>query len=236
MSTRKQPFTRLNADFGRRAVIRPVDFAWVPSPMPGVERMMLDRIGGEVARATSLVRYAPNSTFSPHTHGGGEEYLVLEGVFSDEHGDYPEGTYVRNPVGTSHTPHIGPEGCVIFVKLYQFEEDDKDQKSIDRHRGSWQTTLEQGREILPLHRFAGENVVLERWRPGVHFPEREYLGGAEILVLEGTFTDAHGDYPKGSWLRLPPGSKHAPMTGQPGAVLYMKTGHLPPRLHPALGA
>ncbi|GAL13613.1 hypothetical protein JCM19233_4618 [Vibrio astriarenae] len=53
--------------------------------------MPLDRVGGEVARATSIVRYKPNSAFSPHTHDGGEEFFVLEGVFSDEHGDYPQG-------------------------------------------------------------------------------------------------------------------------------------------------
>jgi hypothetical protein len=58
---------------------------------------MLDRIGDEVARATSIVRYAPASHFSPHVHDGGEEFLVLEGTFQDEHGDYPVGSYVRNP-------------------------------------------------------------------------------------------------------------------------------------------
>lgn len=50
---------QLNADFSERVVVRPEDYSWVDSPMPGVERMMLDRIGDEVARATSLVRYAP---------------------------------------------------------------------------------------------------------------------------------------------------------------------------------
>jgi anti-sigma factor ChrR (cupin superfamily) len=87
----------------------------------GVDRMMLDRIGDEVARATTIVRFAPNSAFDAHTHGGGEEYFVLDGVFSDEAGDYPAGTYVRNPIGTSHRPHIGPEGATILVKLHQFD-------------------------------------------------------------------------------------------------------------------
>ena len=106
---------RLNADFDQRVVIRPEDHQWVPSPMPGVERMMLDRIGDEVARATSLVRYAPNSTFSPHVHGGGEEFLVLEGEFGDEHALYPAGTYVRNPIGSAHTPRVGDEGLLHGV-------------------------------------------------------------------------------------------------------------------------
>ena len=119
---------RLNADFSERIVIRPENYEWVPSPMPGVERMMLDRIGDEVARATSLVRYAANSSFPAHEHGGGEEILVLSGTFSDTSGDFPAGSYVRNPVGTSHTPHVGGDGATIFVKLHQFDPDDQEQK------------------------------------------------------------------------------------------------------------
>ena len=111
-----------NSDFEQHVVIRPEDYHWIPSPMPGVERMLLDRIGEESARATSLVRYAPNSEFSEHRHSGGEEFLVLEGVFEDEHAKYPVGTYVRNPIGTAHTPRIGKEGALIFVKLQQFAE------------------------------------------------------------------------------------------------------------------
>jgi anti-sigma factor ChrR (cupin superfamily) len=82
---------KLNADFSKRAVVHAATLAWTASPVPGVERRMLDRIGDEVARATSIVRYAPRSCFPPHVHGGGEEFLVLEGVFQDEHGDFPAG-------------------------------------------------------------------------------------------------------------------------------------------------
>src|SRR6059058_5957976 len=106
---------RINADFTKRASVHAGAADWVQSPMAGVERRMLDRIGDEVARATSIVRYAPGSHFSPHTHDGGEEFLVLEGVFSDEHGDFPAGSYIRNPPQSRHTP--GSErGCVLFVK------------------------------------------------------------------------------------------------------------------------
>jgi len=94
----------INADFSARAVVDTASMPWVPSPLAGVERKMLDRDGGEVARATSVVRYAAGSAFEPHEHGGGEEFFVLEGVFSDEHGDYPAGTYVRNPPGSRHRP------------------------------------------------------------------------------------------------------------------------------------
>ncbi len=122
---------RLNADFSKSAVIRPADYEWVESPMPGVERMMLDRIGEEVARATSLVRYAPNSTFPQHEHSGGEEFFVLEGEFADEHRTYAVGSYVRNPIGTAHSPRVGEQGCILFVKLQQFEPDDQSQFVVD---------------------------------------------------------------------------------------------------------
>ena len=128
---------RLNADFDQAVVIRPDNYQWQDSPMPGVERMMLDRIGDEVARATSLVRYAPNTSFTPHQHEGGEEILVLEGVFSDEHGDYPAGSYIRNPIGTSHTPSVGLEGATILVKLHQFDCADRQTLHLDTQSAAW---------------------------------------------------------------------------------------------------
>src|SRR5215510_14427675 len=120
----------LNADFTRRVAVHAAELAWTPSPIAGVERRMLDRIGGEVARATSIVRYAPRSRFSPHTHGGGEEFFVLDGVFQDEHGDFSAGSYIRNPPTSSHTPGSAA-GCTIFVKLWQFDPDDRTQLRVD---------------------------------------------------------------------------------------------------------
>src|SRR3954462_4926656 len=120
----------LNADFSRRAVVHAAHLAWVPSPMPGVDRRMLDRIGDKVARATSIVRYAPGSQFSPHTHGGGEEVSVLDSVFQDEHGDFPAGSYVRNPPASRHTPGSAP-GCVLFVQLWQFDLADRQEVTVN---------------------------------------------------------------------------------------------------------
>src|SRR5437868_1743723 len=120
----------INADFTRRVAVHAAQLSWVASPMAGVERRMLDRIGDEIARATSIVRYAPGSHFSPHTHGGGEEFLVLEGVFQDEHGDFPAGSYVRNPPQSHHTPGSKP-GCTMFVKLWQFDAADRKHVRLD---------------------------------------------------------------------------------------------------------
>ncbi|MEM8496920.1 MAG: cupin domain-containing protein [Pseudomonadota bacterium] len=218
--------TRINANFAERAVVRPTDYQWVPSPMPGVERMMLDRVGDEVARATSIVRYAPNSEFSSHAHSGGEEFLVLEGVFSDEHADYHAGSYVRNPIGTSHTPRVGPEGTTIFVKLQQFALDDQDQKWTDTTAMAWRPGLVPGLSVMPLHEYEGESVALVNWDPNTRFSEHTHYGGEEILVLQGTFYDEHGVYPKGTWLRSPHLSKHKPFTKEDGALIYVKVGHL----------
>jgi len=217
---------KLNADFSQRVAVRPTDYEWVASPANGVERMMLDRIGDEVARATTIVRFAPDTSFDPQTHGGGEEFLVLDGVFSDEHADYPAGTYVRNPIGTSHTPRIGPDGATILVKLHQFDDADQAQFAIDTRNSEFRPGLVDGLSVLPLHSAPSENVALVRWAPGTRFSHHAHFGGEEIFVLEGTFQDEHGDYPAGTWIRSPHMSKHEPWSDD-GCLIYVKTGHLP---------
>lgn len=215
---------RVNADFSQRVVIRPEDYDWIASPAGGVDRMMLDRVGDEVARATTVVRFAPDSWFDAHTHGGGEEYLVLDGVFSDESGDYPAGTYVRNPIGTRHKPHTR-EGCTILVKLHQFDASDSAQFHVDTNAAEFRPGQVPGLEVLPLHEAASESVALVRWAPGTRLGPHRHQGGEEIFVLSGTFQDEHGDYPAGTWIRSPHGSEHAPFSDE-GCLIYVKTGHL----------
>ena len=217
----------INADFAQRVVITPDDYQWEASPMPGVDRMKLDRIGDEIARATSLVRYDPNSQFSPHEHSGGEEIFVLEGVFGDEHGAYPAGTYIRNPIGTKHQPVIGSEGATIFVKLHQFHQQDHSQFTINTKTQAWYPGLVDGLSVMPLHQFEEEHIALVQWAPNTQFQPHRHWGGEEILVLKGTFYDEHGVYPTGSWLRSPHLSQHTPYTKDDGALIYVKTGHLP---------
>jgi anti-sigma factor ChrR (cupin superfamily) len=215
----------INADFNQRVVMQAVDMAWVASPMAGVDRKMLDRIGEEVARATSIVRYAPGSTFSRHVHGGGEEFFVLEGVFSDESGDYPAGTYVRNPIGSAHAPS-SKIGCTIFVKLHQFDPADTAHVVINTRQAHFQPGLVPGLSVLPLHEYGAEHVALVRWAPGTTFDAHQHWSGEEVLVIEGVFQDEHGSYPAGSWIRSPHLSRHQPFSDQ-GCLIYVKTGHLP---------
>jgi anti-sigma factor ChrR (cupin superfamily) len=215
----------LNADFTRRAVVHAATLDWIASPMPGVERRMLDRVGGEVARATSIVRYAPHSHFSRHIHGGGEEFLVLEGVFQDEHGDYCEGSYIRNPPTSAHMPRSDP-GCTIFVKLWQFRAADRAQLRIDTRKLAYSPDRSRpGVETALLFRDEHELVALERWRGGAQIPLQS-SAGLELLVLEGTFTDAHDRFSYQSWLRLPPGSSARAEVGSKGCRVWVKRGHL----------
>lgn len=213
----------LNSDFNQRVVQSARDAVWSASPLPGVDRRMLDRIGGEIARATSIVRYAAGSHFDRHVHGGGEEFLVLDGVFSDERGDYPKGAYVRNPPGTSHAP-FSRGGCTLFVKLWQFARDDMEPVHIDTSTAAWYPGLVAGLSVMPLHEHGGVSTALVRWAPQTRFSTHTHPGGEEILVLDGVFRDEDGEYAAGTWLRNPRGSRHTPFTGPEGALIYVKTG------------
>ena len=215
----------LNADFTKLVIIRPEDNEWVPSPMPGVDRMMLDRIGDEVARATTIVRYAPDSKFSAHTHDGGEEFIVLDGVFEDEHGAFPAGSYIRNPPTSSHTPGSA-EGTVIFVKLWQFDPDDRSHVRIDTNKlGAVADKSKPGVEVSPLFKDTREDVRLETWASGASGPLTA-PGGAEILVLNGSVIANDDIYAPWTWIRLPDGDALDLTAGQDGARLWIKTGHL----------
>jgi len=215
----------INADFGARAVVHSETLDWLASPMKGVSRRMLDRIGDEVARATTIVRYDPGSHFSSHTHTGGEEFIVLDGVFQDEHGDYPAGSYIRNPPTSFHTPG-SEQGCVIFVKLWQFDMDDRTHVNIDMNSGKFIADAEQsGVEVLPLFKDGREDVRLERWASGARV-RIHTKGGAELLVLDGGFCESGEQFSKNSWLRVPEGYDLSVMASENGAQVWVKTGHL----------
>lgn len=215
----------LNADFNQPAIVHGGREEWVPSPMKGVDRRMLDRLGDEVARATTIVRYAPGSHFSAHTHTGGEEFLVLEGVFQDEHGDFPAGTYVRNPPTSSHTPGSEP-GCTIFVKLWQFDMQDRHQMSIDTNTAVWDSdTNRPGVDVLQLYSDDREQVSMERWPADTEL-ELNSPDGLEVLVTAGSFKSGSEEFETQSWVRLPTGGSASVVTGSEGTTVWMKRGHL----------
>ena len=218
----------VNADFSQRVVIATDTLPWIPSPQAGVERRLLDRIGGEVARATSLVRYAPASAFPAHEHALGEEFFVLSGVFSDEHGDYGEGTYVRNPPRSHHTPRTLP-GCTILVKLRQMKPTETRRVVVDTTKSPWKPPDPDGAIRLPLYLApdTGERVTLERILPGAHPIETDQPGGEEIFVLSGQLSDRYGSYGPGTWVRNPAGFRSG-YGSEDGATYWAKRGHLRP--------
>jgi anti-sigma factor ChrR (cupin superfamily) len=215
----------INHDITQRVVLHTPQMDWVGSPASGVQRKMLERVGDEVARATSVVRYEPGATFAAHLHGGGEEILVLGGVFSDEHAQYPAGTYLRHPPGSQHSP-ASQTGCLLLVKLWQFFSGDGKSVKIDTRTAQWYQGMVPGLTVLPLHEFNGVNTALVRWAPDTVFNRHTHPGGEEIFVLEGVFHDEHGSYPVGAWIRSPRYSSHTPFTLSEGALIYVKTGHL----------
>lgn len=212
----------LNADFSQRVVVHSDQLDWNASPMPGVDRRMLDRIGGEVARATTIVRYAPHSKFSAHTHTGGEEFIVLDGVFQDEHGDFPEGTYVRNPPTTSHTPGSAP-GCTIFVKLWQFDMEDRTQ--FRKTMADELAAPVSGVATAELHRDDREVVTYSQLDAGAVLDSAD-PGGIEMLVIGGSVVENGETLGKAAWLRLPDAAPLSLTAGAEGAKVWIKTGHL----------
>ncbi|MDH5354396.1 MAG: cupin domain-containing protein [Gammaproteobacteria bacterium] len=215
----------LNMNFNETVVIETNQQEWQASPMAGVWRKPLAREATEHGHTTSVVRFDPGSYFSTHSHPVGEEILVLEGVFSDEHGDYPAGSYLRHPPGSSHRP-FSREGCVIFVKLDQFDAGDTQTLRIDTNSNEWLPGYGE-LQVMPLHEHVHESVALVKWPQNARFQPHRHFGGEEIYVISGTFLDEWGIYPAGTWIRNPHNSEHCPYV-QDETIIWVKTGHMLP--------
>jgi anti-sigma factor ChrR (cupin superfamily) len=217
----------INGDLAVRVVVDTTRMEWTASPSRTVARKRVHLVGpAEEGQVTSVVRYEPGSTFPAHDHPDGEEIFVLEGVFSDERGDWPAGTYLLNPEGFRHAPYSRP-GCVLFVKLRQFPGRNRRCVALATPMLPWQPGAASGIEVKPLYAQAGfaDSTRLERWAAGTAAGRVRYASGAEIFVLEGELRDETGRFGAGTWLRFPVGSQHAPAT-IPGCVLYIKEGGL----------
>ena len=215
---------KIHTDLKLKVIANTADMPWAPSPVNGIDRKMLERDGDEVARATSLVRYASHSSFTSHQHVLGEEFLVLDGVFQDELGQYPAGTYVKNPAGSGHTPFT-ETGCTLFVKLRYLDPSDNTRVVINTQSAQWYQGLVPGLTVMPLSTFGTTNTALVRWAPCTYFNPHRHFGGEEIFVVDGVFEDEHGSYPKDCWLRSPHMSVHKPFSVE-GCTILVKTGHL----------
>jgi anti-sigma factor ChrR (cupin superfamily) len=217
----------LNGDLSVKVVADTNMMDWAPSPSGTVWRKRVFRVGPpESGQVTSIVRYEPNSSFPAHDHPEGEEIFVLEGTFSDEHGDWPAGTYLLNPEGFRHAP-FSRTGCVLFVKLRQFPGTSREHHAIDTSALDWAPTACAGIAYMPLYEQAGysDRVRLERWDAGAKAGTVGYPDGAEIYVIDGSLEDEDDRYSAGCWLRFPAGASHRPMTSC-GCTLYTKLGGL----------
>jgi len=214
----------LNADHSQRVVMETATMPWETSEADGVLRKRLERVDAKPEPVTTVVRYQADSSFPAHSHIKGEEIFVLEGTFSDDHGDYEAGSYLRNPPGSKHSP-FSKQGCTIFVKLQQFQVSDKYQFYLQTKKQQWLPGLVPGLSVMPLHEHIHEHAALVKWEANTIFQPHRHIGGEEIFVLEGTFEDEFGSYPKGTWLRNPPNSFHTPFTKE-GCTIFVKTGHL----------
>lgn len=215
---------RINDDLSQPVIVRAANLEWVPSPAAGVDRKMLYREGGEVARATSIVRYAPRSAFPSHLHTGGEEIFVLEGTFQDEHGDYPAGSYFRNPPGTAHKP-AAEDGCTIFVRLWQYRQGDDAQIVRQPGEGTAAPLREGAGAARALFEDEAERVILEDWLPGASVVVKNDRG-LELLVLSGQLAFGGEDLEFESWCRLPAGRALKARTGPRGARVWIKDAPL----------
>jgi anti-sigma factor ChrR (cupin superfamily) len=213
----------IHTDYNERVVVNHHNLPWTASPEAGVERRILERLGGEIARATSIVRYQAKSKFESHSHEFGEEIFVLDGVFSDESGHYPAGTYIMNPPGSSHAP-FSQSGCTLFVKLRHLGTDQVTREIVDTNTAPWYQGMVSGLTVLPLMR-QGSGSTLVKWAPQTFFNPHRHFGGEEIFVVDGVFEDEHGRYPAGSWIRSPNMSMHKPFSIE-GCTIFVKTGHL----------
>jgi anti-sigma factor ChrR (cupin superfamily) len=218
----------INGNLSVRAVADTARMGWTPSPSGTVWRKRVHAVGPpESGQVTSVVRYEPHSRFPTHDHPEGEEIFVLDGVFSDEHGNWSAGTYLLNPEGFRHTPFSQP-GCLLFVKLRQFPGRERHHIAVDTHKLAWESTSIRGVACKPLYQQAGfsDLMRLERWDPQADMGAISYEQGGELFVLEGDFSDEAGAYSTGYWLRLPAGSVHHPRSAG-GCTLYVKRSGLP---------
>ena len=213
----------LNMDFSKIACSLAKDQHWVKSPADGVSRIHLEREATESGHTTSFVKFEEGSYFPEHVHTQGEEIYVLEGVFSDENGDYPAGTYLRNPPGSRHKPFT-KEGCTIFVKLEQFQKDDTKHVVVRPEERQWQQGI-GNLKVSSLHVHNAESTALVHWPTNEVFQPHTHRGGEEIVVINGKFIDEHGEYPARSWIRSPHMSQHHPRVEEETLIL-VKVGHL----------
>jgi quercetin dioxygenase-like cupin family protein len=236
------PVIDVNSDLTQRVVIQTATLPWSPSPwIPGINRKFLDRYGnGQFVPSTSVVSFATGVRDPYHAHPHGEEFYVLEGVFTDHTGDYLPGFYVRHPIRWCHAPYVDMRNpsAVVWVKVSQIMEEGEPvivRDTCDLELAEWRdgSSLAGRVRVLPLHASArtGERVWIEVWEPGTRTVVPQPLGGEEVFVISGSLVENGSTHPPLTWIRNPAhrqGTQFLWQRASPqGCKLLMKSGHLP---------
>jgi len=213
----------LNMDFSQGACLRPDDLEWLSGSIDGASYAYLERDNGGSSHASYFLRLTAGASFSLQSNVRGVELFVLEGTFSDTAGDYPAGTYIRNPLGIIDN-FLTQEGCKLFIKLDQFSKEDIAHVVTRPQDRQWQNGI-GSLKVLGLHAHNTESSALVAWPKNEVFQSHNHMGGEEIVVISGRFIDEHGEYPAGTWIRSPHMSKHFPRVEEE-TLIYVKVGHL----------
>jgi anti-sigma factor ChrR (cupin superfamily) len=216
--------TQLNADVALRVVVQSAQLPWLDAPTPLIKHKVLMQGDGENAKASAVIKLLPGANVADLPHQLGEEIFVLEGSLSDAKGDHPAGSYIKNPAGSNYSPY-SKQGCTLFVRRRQMDAGDEQKLVINTHSAQWFEGMVKGLTVLPLTEFGSQHTAMVRWAPQTFFNPHRHFGGEEIFVVEGVFSDEHGDFPAGSWMRSPHLSQHQPFSRE-GCLILVKTGHL----------
>ncbi len=175
---------------------------WEAAPAKGVWRKRLMVIPGEPAQLTTLVKFEPGCSFDQHGHPFGEELLILSGVFSDDSGDFTQGSYARNPDGYHHAPWTD-EGCELLVMLCQFQGDDKARKHIQTSKIT-PVPQTKGLSVTQLHDKGNEHIALYHLDAGTSFDTTLFQHHLiELFIIKGKLQIWDKAYLKGVWIKTP---------------------------------
>lgn len=204
----------MNSDYEKRALIDTNTIPWQETKTKNVFKKVLSIKGKE---ETSFIKLNEGSYLTQIKKINSVEIFVLEGSYINEYGEYPKGTYLRLPKENEALVK-SDEGCTIFRKTNFFT--DTQEIIIDTNNTKW--LQGQGNlEVKPLH----EQTALVKWPKDEKFIPHQHWGGEEIVVLQGTFIDEHGEYPKNTWIRSPHLSEHFPHVDEE-TIIFVKTGHM----------
>lgn len=206
----------MNDKYEKKALINTNDLEWSNNKLKGVSKKLLSKINNE---ETAIIKIEENCKLNTNSNTNSVEILVLEGTYINEYGEFKSGTYLRLSSEDEALVIAGKIGCIIFRKVNHFN-DESENIIIDTNNTLW-LKGHGNLGVMPLF----EQTALVKWPKNEKFIPHKHWGGEEIFVLEGTFMDEYGMYPKGTWIRSPHLSEHFPYV-EDETIIFVKTGHL----------